>query len=270
MSENRARKESAGEAAITTRSGDGMVGGDGDDELERLVRRLDADSTDDAMDAQGALTHRGRDTDVITPLLRCLPTLTRYGQLCAIEIIEELGDARAAPSLIELLTSEHDTVREWAALALSDFPVPEAVPALWRAYHACRSRGVDPDWSEPVGYRFALTALGARRPVVPPLTASLRLTTAEGVQAWPSTRLPEVLDDLASHGQVTLYFQLWRVESDTRYWTSVPDNEPALDFALPWPSLIGKSLRRAAAIAVGATLKDDVVATIKWIDEADR
>jgi len=247
-----------------------MAGGDGDDELERLVRRLDADSAETAMDAQAELTHRGRDTDVIAPLLRCLPTLTAYGQLCAIEIIEDLRDARATPSLIELLTSEHDTVREWAALALTDFPHPDAVPALRRAYNACRSRGVDPDWSEPIGYRLALTALGARKPVVPPLTAGLRITTPDGAEAWPSTRLPEVLDDLAAHDQVTLYFVLWRVEPDTRYGTTVPDNEPALDFTQPWPSLVRQSHRRAIAIAAGAPLKDGVVASIEWIDEADR
>ncbi|MEU5259768.1 HEAT repeat domain-containing protein [Amycolatopsis sp. NPDC021455] len=247
-----------------------MAGGGEGDELERLVRQLDADSVEDAMDAQAALTHRGRDSDVITPLLRCLPTLTRYGQLCAIEIIEALGDTRAVPSLIELLTSEHDTVREWAALALIDFPVPEAVPVLWQAYHACRRKGVPPDWSEPVGYRYALTALGARKPVVPPLTAGLRIIISDGAEAWPSTRLPEVFDDLAAHGQVTLYFQLWQVEPDTRYGLSLPDNETELDFAQPWPSLVREAHRRATAIAAGATLKDGVVGTIEWIDEVDR
>ncbi|MFJ1765767.1 HEAT repeat domain-containing protein [Amycolatopsis sp. NPDC088138] len=141
-----------------------MTSAGGDEDLERLVRRLDASSAEDAMDAQAELINRGhRETDVIAPLLRCLPTLSQYGQLCAIEIIEELGDPRAAQPLIDLLTSEHDTVREWAALALTDFPVPEAVPALRQAYQACRSRGIRPDWSEPTGIRFALTALGARK-----------------------------------------------------------------------------------------------------------
>ncbi|MFG1642672.1 HEAT repeat domain-containing protein [Amycolatopsis sp. NPDC049252] len=247
-----------------TRAGD-------DEDLERVVRRLDASSAEDAMDAQAELIYRGhRETDVIAPLLRCLPTLSRYGQLCAIEIIEELGDPRAAQPLISLLTSEHDTVREWAALALTDFPVPEAVPALRQAYQACRSRGVRPDWSEPTGMRFALTALGARKPVVPPLTAELRITTSDGAEAWPSTRLLDVLDDLAAHDQATLYFQLWQVASDPRRGMSVPDIEPELDLAQPWSALVDDAHRRAVTIAAGAALKADVVATIEWIDESDR
>ena len=60
----------------------------------------------------------------------------------------------------------------------------------------CRRRtggsvpGGDPaDFSEAVGIRCALTALGARSPVVPPLTASLVAPVAGLEQAWPVSRL---------------------------------------------------------------------------------
>ncbi|WP_435185478.1 hypothetical protein [Streptomyces sp. bgisy126] len=70
---------------------------------------------------------------------------------------------------------------------------PDAVPALVdalpapvrRAYRARRERATPPDWSEPKGIRRALTELGARAPVVPPLTARLRPTAAgNGAPTW--------------------------------------------------------------------------------------
>lgn len=240
------------------------------DEIERLVRQLDAPSTDDAMDAQAELTHRGREIDVIAPLLQILPTLGRYGQLCAIEIIEELDDARAGQPLMALLTSEHDTVREWAALALAQLHIADAAPALWAAYQACKDRRDQPDWSEPAGIRSALTELGARHPVVPPLTASLQLTTPYGHKAWPSTQLTQVLDDLAAHDQATLYFQLWRIKPDGQmHSTQAPREDTELDYSQPWPNLARQAHNRAAASAARATVNDDVVATIEWINETD-
>jgi hypothetical protein len=170
-----------------------MTGSSENREIEQLVRQLDADSTGDAEEAQAELTHRGRETDVIAPVLRALPTLNSFGQLCAIEILQQLGDARAGQPLIDLLTSEHNTVRDWSALALAQLRVIDAIPALWRAYQACKDRGDPPDWTEPHSIRFALTELGARHPVVPSLTASLRITTSYGHQAWPSARLTSTI-----------------------------------------------------------------------------
>jgi len=239
-------------------------------EIERLLRRLDADGGGEAEDAQAELTRLGRETDVIAPLLRALPTLNGFGQLCAIEILQELGDARAGQPLIELLTSEHETVREWSARALAQLRVIDAVPALRRASQACKDRGDPPDWSEPGSIRSALTALGARHPVVPSLTASLRLTTAYGHEAWPSERLIHVLDDLADHDQVTLDFQLWRVEPDGQmYWTQVQQEDSDLDYSQPWAALVQQARRRAATAATRAALGANVVATIEWIDRSD-
>ncbi|AIG72995.1 Hypothetical protein AJAP_00285 [Amycolatopsis japonica] len=239
-------------------------------EIERLVRRLDADGGGEAEDAQAELTRLGRETDVIAPLLRALPTLNGFGQLCAIEILQELGDARAGQPLIELLTSEHDTVREWSARALARLRVIDAVPALRRAFQACKDRGDPPDWSAPGSIRFALTELGARHPVVPSLTASLRFTTAYGHEAWPSERLSHVIDDLAAHDQVTLDFQLWRVERDGgMYWTEVQWGDADLDYSHPWAALVQQARRRAATAATRAALGANVVATIDWIDRSD-
>ena len=222
----------------------GLLGG------EELVHQLDADTIDEAMDAQTELIQRGRETDVVGPLLRALPGLSRYGQLCAIEILEELNDPRAAQPLITLLSSEHDTVREWAAGALGRMRTYEAVPALLRAHEATKKRNDSPDWTEPVTLRSALTDLDARRPVMPPLTAGLRVATPVGGHAWPVARLVEVIDELATHNQVTLYFQLWRVAADGQmYWTAHSHDDTDLDFTKPWPALVHDSHRRASTEA---------------------
>jgi HEAT repeat protein len=239
-------------------------------EIEQLVRQLDASTTDEAMDAQAELTQRGRETDVVGPLLRALPGLSRYAQLCAIEILEELNDPRASQPLIALLSSEHDTVREWAAGALGRMQTYEAIPALMRAHEATKERDDRPDWSESVALRSALTELDARHPVVPPLSASLRVTTPVGWHAWPVARLVEVIDDLATHNQVTLYFQLWRVTADGQmYGTARSCDATDLDFTKPWPALVHDAQRRALAEASQVQLDEHVFATIEWIDQSD-
>lgn len=263
----------------TTDTQPGSAAGDGrrntidapeHDEIERLVHQLDASATDEAMDAQAELTHRGRETDIVGPLLRALPGLSRYGQLCAIEILEELNDPRASQPLIALLSSEHDTVREWAAGLLGQMRTYEAVPALLRAHEMTKKRGDSPDWSEPVALRSVLAELDARHPVIPPLTASLRVTTPAGWYAWPVPRLVEVIDDLATHNQVTLYFQLWRVTADGQmHWTTHSRDDTDLDFTKPWPALVHDAQRRASAEAAKLQLDEHVLAAIEWIDRSD-
>jgi hypothetical protein len=46
-----------------------------------------------------------------------LTWLERYDQLSAIEVFEHFGGAAAGPVLAQLLGSEHETVREWSAVA---------------------------------------------------------------------------------------------------------------------------------------------------------
>ncbi|MFE1030005.1 hypothetical protein ACFW5I_36705 [Streptomyces sp. NPDC058818] len=91
-----------------------------------------------------------------------------------------MGDPRCGTALIGLLDSDNPTVREWAAMALAILDIDDAVEPLRRAYRACLARATPPDWTESVGIRWALTELGARTPVVTPLTARLRATAAEG------------------------------------------------------------------------------------------
>ena len=71
------------------------------------------------------------------------------------------------PDLIALLSSNGSTVREWAAMALASLEIegaaePPTVPA-WNGRH--RRTG-----ASPPDIRWALTELGARSPVAPPLT----------------------------------------------------------------------------------------------------
>ena len=56
---------------------------------------------------------------MIEPLIAAVTSLERSGQLSAIEIFEHCGNAAAGPVLTQLLSSEHNTVREWSALALA-------------------------------------------------------------------------------------------------------------------------------------------------------
>jgi hypothetical protein len=129
--------------------------------VEWLISELGADHGERSMDARAELMGMGREHDVVGPLLRALPGMDRWEQLCVIEIVEELDDRRADGPLITLLDSEHDTVRAWSAEALARRQVTAAVPAIRRAYQACLDRGDDPDLSEPAGLRDALADLGA-------------------------------------------------------------------------------------------------------------
>jgi hypothetical protein len=229
--------------------------------IAELVEGLGDDDTNRAQDAQLALESYG--ARALPQLLAATLSLDRFGQLCAIELLEGIGDRRAAAVLIPLLGSEHDTVREWAAAALGALGADEAVPDLQRAYERAKTRGIPLEWTEPVAYRRALTQLGARRPVLPPPAEALRADTAGGPR-WRPCDLPAVLDALAEARQIVLYFQYW-----TRgRWTETPGWE--VDWTLPWAELVelAHSLARAAALAAGAP--DETVVTVEWIDESDR
>jgi hypothetical protein len=169
--------------------------------------------------------------------------------------------------LIGLLTSEFDTVRDWAAGALGDLEIADAVPALEQAYEATKQRGTPPNWMEPVSIRWALTALGARRPVVPPLTASLAVRMPPGLDTWPSARLADVLEELATHDQVAAYFQLWRVKSDGLYWMKGSDYE--LHWKSPWDVLVREAADKARAAAADVVASPETVANIEWLSRSD-
>ncbi len=235
-------------------------------EIERLIRDLDSPSDDTAEEAQASLIKLGR--DVVEPLAAAVPAMNRLGKLCAIEVFRELKDTRAGPVLIALLASEFDTVRDWAAAALGELGIDDAIQPLMEAYNATKQRGTPPDWTEPESIRIALTALGARKPVVPPLTASLATRTRYGFGAWPSARLADVLEDLATHKQVVAYFQLWTVkDSGDLYW--IRGSGYKLDWNLPWDELVLQASERSRTAAAAVQPSPDIVATISWLNRSD-
>ncbi|MFJ7015437.1 HEAT repeat domain-containing protein [Streptomyces albogriseolus] len=188
--------------------------------IERLIQQLD-DSTGPSYDARAELIYIG--SDAIPSIIDGLPSLDRFGRLTAIEVFEEVSDPRCGPALIGLLNSDNPTVREWAAMALASLEIDGAIKPLRHAYRACLERATPPDWTESVGIRWALTELGARTPVVPPLTARLRAATADDAPGRPSTRFAEIINDLADHAQVILYSQFWRVDASGTYGISGTD-----------------------------------------------
>jgi hypothetical protein len=126
-------------------------------------------------------------------------------------------------------------------MALASLEIDGAIEPLRRAYRACLERATPPDWTESVGIRWALTELGARTPVIPPLTARLRPTTADNAPGWPSAHFTEIINDLADHAQVILYSQFWRVDAGRTYGVSGPGLDWELDWTTPWEHLVAES-----------------------------
>ncbi|MFD8695172.1 HEAT repeat domain-containing protein [Kitasatospora purpeofusca] len=236
--------------------------------IAQLVGELDADSSEVAEDAQYALIAMG--PDVLAQLTAATPRLGVFGQLCAIEVFTALKDPRPGSLLIDLLESGNATVRQWAATALADLGIKGAVPALRRAYEAFRQRGEAPDDSEGTALRWALTDLGARKPVLPPRAAALRASPDTLDPAWPTAHLAEVIEDLAAHDQAVLHFQVWRIKQDKGAYR---DHGPAVDWDVdrrsPWDRIVA-DCRDWALLAAEATEKaPDLIATICWIDASD-
>jgi HEAT repeat protein len=111
--------------------------------IDRLIGLLDDDSTEVAEEAKAGLISLG--IEVVQPLAAAVGSLGRYGQLSAIEVFEHFAVAAAGPVLIDLLGSEHETVREWSAWAIAGLGVREAVPAMRAAYRRQRASGDGPD-----------------------------------------------------------------------------------------------------------------------------
>ncbi|MFG2998475.1 HEAT repeat domain-containing protein [Streptomyces sp. NPDC048340] len=234
--------------------------------IERLVQQLDGESGE-SYDARAELIHIG---SAATPaILDTLPSLGGFGQLTAIEVFEEVADPRCGPALIGLLGSDNPTVREWAAIALATLEIDSAVDPLRRAYLACLERQTPPDWTEPDGIRWALTELGARTPVVPPLTARLRATTADDAPGWPSAHFAEIINDLTDHAQVILYSQFWRVDAGRTYSVSDARLDWELDWTSPWEHLVEESRTWSLLEASEAPVADNVFVAPAWIDRID-
>lgn len=237
------------------------------DEIARLIGLLDDDSTEVAEDAKAELISIGG--EVVQPLAAAVELLDRFGQLSAIEVFERLGDAAAGPALIDLLGSGHETVREWSASAIAELGVREAVPTLWAAYRRQRLSGDGPDWTEAVAIRHALTVLGARHEVLPPLTASLRTTAGSIQRAWPAARLVDVVNDLADHDQAVLYFQMWAVIDGGMFWNGHEGLDEPLDLGRPWPRVVADARESALIEVAFVVARPNLFATVEWIDRAD-
>ncbi|NEC87441.1 HEAT repeat domain-containing protein [Streptomyces sp. SID12501] len=234
--------------------------------IAALVQQMDG-AADESMDARTELIHIGH--PAVPVIIDGLPFLGSFGQLTAIEVFEEVGDLRCGPALIELLASDNSTVREWAALALADLGIRDAVEPLWRAYRACMERAIPPDRSEPGGFRWALTELGARRAVTPPSTAALRTMRVGDVPAWPSIHYGDIVNDLADHEQVILCGQFWKNDGDSTCLVSGPELDRQLDWTAPWPELVESAREWALLEATEAPAGENIVVTIEWIDHTD-
>jgi hypothetical protein len=239
-----------------------------EERIHRLLATLDGPDTNAAEEAQIALIE-DFGAAALEPLLAVAPGFSHFGRLCAIEIFDAIGDPRAAPVLIPWLESENDVQREWAADALGSLGATEAIPHIYAAWAATKARGTPPNWSEPDRIRRALSALGARREVLPEAAARLEAEGHDWDHAWPPAVLPEVFGHLADAGQVVMYFQYWRREASD--WYGVPDTGASveLDWALPWAALVAESRRQATAKAEAASVPPGTVATIAWLDRSD-
>ncbi|MEU0097332.1 HEAT repeat domain-containing protein [Streptomyces sp. NPDC006267] len=234
--------------------------------IEKLIQQLD-DSTGPSYDARAELIDIG--SNAIPAIIDGLPSLGGFGQLTAIEVFEEVADPRCGPALIVLLRSDDSTVREWAAMALASLKIDGAVDPVRRAYRACLARATPPDWSEPEGIRWALTELGARTPVVPPLTTRLRATTADDAPGWPSAHFTEIINDLADHAQVILYSQFWQVAAGRTYSVSGTGLNWELEWTAPWEHLVEESRIWSLLEAFEAPAGDNIFVAPTWIDRAD-
>ncbi|MGW7426169.1 HEAT repeat domain-containing protein [Streptomyces sp. NPDC054813] len=239
-----------------------------EDEIARTVAQLDAESTEVAEEAQHTLIALG--PQVLEPLIAAAPALNPFGQLCAVEVFTALGDSRPADTLIGMLGSESATVRQWAAEALADLGVQRAVPRLWQTYDAFLRRGEALDDSEGEGLRWALTELGARETVLPRRSAALCDTGGAPKGLWPVEHLPEVIRDLADHGQAVLYFQVWEVTFDGgRRGVRGPGIDWTVDRDRPWSGCVASCRDWALLAAEAVDMAPGRVVTISWIDAAD-
>jgi hypothetical protein len=234
--------------------------------IERLLQQLD-DSSGPSYYARAELIGIG--SAAIPAIIDGLSSLGGFGQLTAIEVFEEVADPRCGPALIALLHSDDSTVREWAAMALASLKIDDAVEPVRSAYRACLERATPPDWSEPEGIRWALTELGARTPVVPPLTAHLRATAADNAPGWPSARFTEIINDLTDHAQVILYSQFWQVDAGRTYGVSDPGLDWELDWSAPWEHLVEKSRTWSLLEASEAPVGDNTFVVPTWTDRTD-
>lgn len=236
-------------------------------DVARLVADLDSPSVDTAEEAQASLVALGE--AALPAVVEALPGLGTYGKRCAIEVLEAGAYAPAGPALVALLDDEDDVAREWSAGLLGRLGHQPAVPALRASYARLLAEGARLDWTEPSAVRHALTALGVRQVVRPPLLATLAEDSDAG-EVWPAARLDDVLAALADAGQVVLFFQVWRRADGTLRWQRHEGSGWVPDLGRPWAECVREAYE-AALLEVSDLPADrgDLVVTIEWIDAAD-
>jgi len=239
-----------------------------DESVADLIAALDSADAGEAEEAQALLIAKGHRDDVLLALIAAIPDFGRFGQLCGIEVFISIGDSRAGDTLVKMLRSEDETVRQWAANAVGELNVRGAVPELMHAYEQVKQRGTPLDWTEPEAIRTALTALGARPIVLPSRAAALAREEGPFSRCWDAGDLHEVLRELVNANQLILYFQHWAPWGDTYTWKSTPGWD--LPWDLPWSELVSASGTAALHSARLAGIARGVVATVSWMDQSDR
>src|SRR4051812_28296282 len=159
-----------------------------------------------------------------------------------------------------MLSSEHDTVRDWSAQALGDLGIHEAVPALRTAYERTKERCTPPDWTEPESIRDALTKLGARDEVLPLLVRESARDDPSVGRCWLPSDLADVIKALAAARQVVIDFMFWKAWRDSRTWVETPSWD--LDWSDSWDSLVETAREAALQAAASASVPNDVVAVV--------
>ena len=227
---------------------------------------LDSPDHGQAEESQDELQSYG--ARILGLLVEAAPTFDRFGQLCAIELLQGLGDPRAADALIPMLRGPHDTVRDWAASALGALGVKEAIPDLRRAYEEVKQRGDPLDEGEPESLRWALTQLGARHEVVPQRVYALARRDGKIDRCWAIEDLAEVIAELAAADQLVLQFMFWERTRGSHVWKATPGWE--LDWSLPWRELVEAGRDDALEAARLAGRPKNTVAMVWWMNECDR
>lgn len=239
------------------------------DEVDRLIAELNESSEGIGDEAQASLIALG--PPAVERLVARVDGLSRFGKLCAIEVLSSAPVAGAGDALQALLADEDSTVREWAAVALGELGHDPAVEDLQRLRARLIEEAVPVDWTEPVAVRGALAVLGARHPVVPALLRQQAVTSRTGLVVWPASLLERLVEELSKAGQVLLYFMVWRQGDDEQlYGESHESAGWSFDVDAPWNSNVLAA--RDAALVEATALperRNGLMVSMEWIDAVD-
>jgi len=113
------------------------------DEVDRLITELNESSDGIGDEAQASLITLG--PPAVERLVDGIDGLSRFGKLCAIEVLSSVPVVGAGEALTALLVDEDSTVREWAATALAELPHLPAVEELHRLHARLNEEGTPVD-----------------------------------------------------------------------------------------------------------------------------